>query len=120
MIKEKLDNKQATTEKLQRGNKRTSLPFGDSAIDKITKQSTDFEDKRFKEFRFDVSKGTSLKGLLLRLSKNTEKKFFTMQIWVHNVKRYFTIGQYPNIRCKDVEKICLELAETHQDHKYIQ
>ena len=114
---EKLDNKQATTEKLQKGNKRTSLPFRDSAIDKITKQSTDFEGKRFKEFRFDVSKGTSLKGLLLRLSKNTEKKFFTMQIWVHNVKRYFTIGQYPNIRCKDVEKICLELAETHQDHR---
>ena len=76
MIEEKLDNKQATTEKLQKGNKRTSLTFRDSAIDKITKQSTNFEGKRFKEFKFDVSKGTSLKGLLLRLSKNTEKKFF--------------------------------------------
>ena len=117
MIEEKLDNKQATTDKLQKGNKRTSLTFRDSAIDKITKQSTNFEGKRFKEFKFDVSKGTSLKGLLLRLSKNTGKRFFTMQIWVHNTKRYFTIGQYPNIRCKDVEKICLDLADTHQDER---
>jgi len=116
-MKEKLDNKQATVEKLQKGNKRTSIPFRDSAIDKITKQSTNFEGKRFKEFKFDVSKGTSLKGLLLRLSSNTGKKFFTMQIWIHNAKRYFTIGQYPNIRCKDVEKICLDLADTHQDDR---
>ncbi len=69
-MKEKLDNKQATVEKLQKGNKRTSIPFRDSAIDKITKQSTNFEGKRFKEFKFDVYKGTSLKELLIRLSRD--------------------------------------------------
>ena len=70
-----------------------------------------------KEFRFDVSKGTSLKGLLLRFSKTSGRKDFTMDIWIHGKPTHYTIGTFPNIRCKDVEKICMELAETHQDER---
>ena len=84
-MKDKLDNKLGTNEITQTGNKegsaspigsasprsrikRTLLPFRDSAIEKINRLNIEFGASRFKEFRFDVSKGTSLKGLLLRFS----------------------------------------------------
>ena len=116
----KLDNKLATDEIKQTGNKKSKrelIPFRDSAIEKISKTNINFELKRFKEFKFDVSKGSSLKGLLLRFSRNTERKYFTMGIWIHGKKQHYTIGQFPQIRCKEVERICLDLSETHQDKR---
>ena len=123
MKKEKLANELATEEITQTGNKkgsaspigsasprsrnkRTLLPFRDSAIEKINRLNIEFGASRVKEFRFDVSKGTSLKGLLLRFSKTSGRKDFTMDIWIHGKKTHYTIGTFPNIRCKDVEKIC--------------
>jgi len=79
----------------------------------------EFGSKRFKEYKFDVPKGSSLKGLLLRFSKKTESKSIVLGYWFGNRNEYYTIGTYPQIRCKDVEKICLELAETHQDERGI-
>ena len=73
---EKLDNKLETGEIKQTRNKRPIIPFRDSAIDRIKKTDTEFGRKRFKEFKFNISKGTSLKGLLLRFSKATERKDF--------------------------------------------
>ena len=70
---EKLDNKLETGEIKQTRNKRPIIPFRDSAIDRIKKTDTEFGRKRFKEFKFNISKGTSLKGLLLRLDKFSEK-----------------------------------------------
>jgi len=115
----KLDNKHATEEIKQTRNKRKRelIPFRDSAIEKISKTNIDFELKRFKEFKFDVSKGSSLKGLLLRISRRTGRKDFTIDIWFQSKTVHYTIGQFPQIRCKDVEKICIELSETHQDHR---
>ena len=98
-------------------SKRSTIPFRDSAIDKITKSRTEFVNRRFKEFRFDIPKGSSLKGLQLRFSKITEKKKFILSFWFNKRNEYYILGAYPNIRCKDVEKLCLELAETHQDHR---
>ena len=114
---EKLDNKLETGEIKQTRNKRPIIPFRDSAIDRIKKTDTEFGRKRFKEFKFNISKGTSLKGLLLRFSKATERKDFTMSFWFKGEPDYYTIGTFPNIRCKDVEKLCMELAETHQDER---
>ena len=117
---EKLYNRLATTSIKQTGNKRNKrplIPFRDSAIEKISKTNIDFELKRFKEFRFDVSKGSSLKGLLLRFSRDTERKYFTMDIWIHGKKQHYTVGQFPHVRCKDVERVCMNLAETHQDER---
>ena len=116
-MQEKLDNKLETKEIIQTRNRRPALPFRDSAIEKITKTNTEFGKKRFKEFKFDVSKGSSLKGLLLRYSKATARKDFTMSFWFQGKPDYYTIGQFPKVRCKDVEKICLELADKHQDHR---
>jgi|TARA_B100000315_G_scaffold196505_1_gene187619 integrase len=99
------------------GNKRPSLAFRDSAIERIKKIDIAFGSKSYKQFKFDVSKGTSLKGLLLRVSRRTGRKDFYLSLWFHGKPTNYTIGTFPNIRCKDVEKICLELAETHQDEK---
>ena len=55
-------------------NKRPTIPFRDSAIDKITKTNTSFLTSKFKAYKFDVPKGSSLKGLQLRFYRNTEIK----------------------------------------------
>ena len=67
--------------------------------------------------KFDVPKGSSLKGLNLKISKATCKKYFVLSIWFNNRNQYYTVGTYPNIRCKDVERLCLELSSTHQDDR---
>ena len=116
---EKLDNKHATKDIKQTRKPREVIPFRDSAIEKINRMNIEFGSKRFKEYKFDVPKGSSLKGLLLRFSKKTESKSIVLGYWFGNRNEYYTIGTYPQIRCKDVEKICLELAETHQDERGI-
>ena len=95
-MNKKLDNKLETKEITQTRNKegsasptgsasprsrqkRSLLAFRDSAIDKITKTSTQFGARRLKDFNFDVSKGSSLKGLQLRFYRQTGKKS-----WIHN------------------------------------
>jgi len=133
-MNKKLDNKLETKEITQTRNKegsaspsgsasprsrqkRSLLAFRDSAIERIKNIDISFGAKRFKEFKFDVAKGTSLKGLLLRVSRDTARKDFTMSIWFQGKPDYYTIGQFPKIKCKEVEKICLNLAEKHQDHR---
>ena len=113
----KLDNKLDTTEIKQTRSKRPTIHFRDSAIDKLIKTNTAFENKKFKAYKFDVPKGSSLKGLQLRFYRNTEIKNFVLSLWLNKRNEYYIIGSYPNIRCKDVEKICLELSETHQDKR---
>ena len=103
---EKLDIKLDLNQITQTRSKRPVIPFRDSAIDKITKTTTDFGSKRLKEFSFDVPKGSSLKGLQLRFYKSTQKKSFVIGFWFNNRNEYYIVGAYPNIRCKDVERIC--------------
>jgi len=118
-MKEKLDNTLDTIEIKQTRSQRKKISFRDSQIDKIKKLDTDFENRKFKAFKFDVPKGSSLKGLQLRFYKKTEIKNFVLSFWFNKRNEYYIIGPYPKIRCKDVEKICLELAETHQDERGI-
>ena len=54
MIEEKLDNKQATTDKLQKGYKRPTISFRDSAVDKITKTNTEFGNRKLNIYKFDI------------------------------------------------------------------
>ena len=114
---EKLDTELETSKIKQTRNKRELIPFKDSAIDKIKKTEISFGLKRFKEYKFDVPRGSSLKGLQLRFTRNSETKTFIMSFWFNQRNAYYTIGNYPQIRCKDVERICLELSETHQDNR---
>ena len=115
-MEEKLDNKHATDPIKQTRNKREIMSFRDSAIEKISIKNLNFGSKRFRQFKFNVSKGSSLKGLLLRVSKSGRKDFI-MDIWFSGKTNHYTIGQFPHIKCKDVEKICLDLADTHQDER---
>ena len=115
-MEEKLDNEHATDPIKQTRNKREIMSFRDSAIEKISIKNLNFGSKRFRQFKFNVSKGSSLKGLLLRVSKSGRKDFI-MDIWFSGKTNHYTIGQFPNIKCKDVEKICLDLANTHQDER---
>ena len=98
-------------------NKTPLIPFRDSSIQLIKKTDISFGTKRFKWFKFDVSKGSSLKGIYLRISKSSDKKDFVIYFWFASKTNYYTVGSFPNIKCKDVEKMCVDLAETHQDHK---
>jgi integrase len=118
-MNKKLDTQLDNTEIKQTRNKREVIPFRDSAITKITRTNTNFQNKAFKEFKFDVPKGSSLKGLMLRYSFKTESKKFLLGFWFNKRNEYFILGTYPNINCKEVEKLCLELAETHQDQRGI-
>ena len=115
----KLDTKLELNDIKQTRTKRKTIPFRDSAIDKITRLNTDFGPKKYMPYNFDVSKGSSLKGLMLKFYKQTEKKSFVLSFWFNNRNEYYIVGSYPNIRCKDVEKLCMEIAETHQDQRGI-
>ena len=116
-MKEKLDVKLDTDQIKQTRSKRPTISFRDSAVDKITKTNTEFGNRQVKEFKFDVPKGSSLKGLQLKFHKNTGLKSFVLSLWVNQRNDYYTIGAYPNIRRKDVEKICLDLTDAHQDQR---
>ena len=117
---EKLDDKLELNEIKQTRTGRTPrpvIPFRDSAIDKIRRATTAFGPKKYIGYNFDVSKGSSLKGLMLKFYKQSQKKSFVLSFWFNNRNDYYILGSYPNIRCKDVERICLDLAETHQDER---
>ena len=116
-MNKKLDHSLDTVEIKQTRSNRSTINFKDSAIDKITKLNTDFENRKFKTYKFNVPKGSSLKGLQLRFYKNTEIKNFVLSIWFNSRNSYYIIGKYPNIKCKDVEKLCMDLAQTHQDER---
>jgi len=114
---EKLDTKLVANEITQTCRRKQKVIFRDSSIDKVDRTNITFGNRREYLIKFDVPKGSSLKGLNLKISKTTGKKYFVLSIWFNNRNQYYTIGSYPNIRCKDVERLCLQLAETHQDHR---
>jgi len=96
-MNKKLDHSLDTVEIKQTRSNRSTINFKDSAIDKITKLNTDFENRKFKTYKFNIPKGSSLKGLQLRFYKNTEIKNFVLSIWFNSRNSYYIIGKYPNI-----------------------
>ena len=80
-MKEKLDTQLDNSKIIQTRKQREVIPFRDSAISKITRSNTKFGGKAFKEYKFDVPKGSSLKGLLLRFSFKTESKKLLLGFW---------------------------------------
>jgi len=118
-MKEKLDTKLVANEIKQTCSRKQKVVFRDSAIDKVDRTNITFGNRREYLIKFDVPKGSSLKGLNLKISKATGNKYFVLSIWFNNRNQYYTVGSYPNVRCKDVERLCLELASTHQDERGI-
>ena len=97
---------------------RYKLPFKDRSIEALKNRDITFGKSRFKWFTFDVAKGSSLKGLKLRISRDTGSKHFALQFWFQGKSDYFYgLGNYPKINCKEIEKKCINLTTTHQDHR---
>ena len=71
-------------------NKRSTIPFRDSAIDKITTSNTEFGSKVYRPFNFDMPKGSSMKGLMLKFYKKTQKKSFVLSLWFNKRNEYCT------------------------------
>ena len=115
----KLDTTLELDQIKQTRTKREKISFRDSAISKLTRSNTEFGNKKYVAYNFDVSKGSSLKGLMLKFYKQTEKKSFVLSFWFNKRNDYYILGNYPNINCKEVERLCLELAQSHQDHRGI-
>ena len=65
---EKLDNELETKEIKQTCIWKQKVVFRDSAIDKVERTNITFENKRHQLLKFDVPKGSSLKGLNLKIS----------------------------------------------------
>jgi hypothetical protein len=94
-MNKKLDIKLELDEINQTRTKRPVISFRDSTIHKITKSKTTFGTKKYIAFNFDVSKGSSLKGLMLKFYKQTEKKSFVLSFWFNKKNNYYIIGSYP-------------------------
>ena len=105
-MSEILHNKLDTKEIKQTTSK---LSFRDLTIAALKNSKITFGKSRFKWFKFDVSKGSSLKGLRLRVSKNTGSKHFVLQFWFQGKSNYYYgLGAYPKANCRDVEKKCID------------
>ena len=71
------------------GRKEPYYLSENGGIERIQKIDINFGVSRFKEFKFDVSKRTSVKGLIPRVSKRTGRKDFTMDTWIHGKPIYY-------------------------------
>ena len=58
---EKLDTKLETDEIKQTRTKRPTIPFRDSAIDKLKKTNTTFGNRKLNIYKFDVPKGAGVR-----------------------------------------------------------
>ena len=91
-MKEKLDTKLVVEEIKQTCNKKQKVVFRDSTIDKVYPKNIVFGIRRELLIKFDVPKRSSLKGLNLKISKATCKKYFVLSIWFNNRNQYYTVG----------------------------
>lgn len=82
----KLGDEHAIDQIKQTRNKWEVITFRDSAIEEISIMNLNFGPKSSKEFKFDVSKNSSLKVLLLRLSRRVGSKNFTTDTWFQSIK----------------------------------
>lgn len=92
-MKEKLDTKLEQVEIKQTRTKRPTIPFRDSAIDKLKKTNTTFGNRKLNIYKFDIPKGSSLKGLVLRFSRATNQKAIVLNFWFNITKEYIKIYQ---------------------------
>ena len=70
-MKEKLDTKLVANEIKQTCSRKQKVVFRDSAIDKVDRTNITFGNRREYLIKFDVPKGSSLKGLNLKISRKT-------------------------------------------------
>ena len=95
----KLINKPPTILGEQTTNKET-LKFSNPAIEKYLPT---FGNLRHKSIPFKVPLKSHLKGLTLRMSKATKKKYFVLRYWFQGKNLPYTLGTYgPSFGVKQV------------------
>ena len=95
----KLINKPPTILGEQTTNKET-LQFSNPAIEKYLPT---FGNLRHKSIPFRVPLKSHLKGLTLRMSKATKKKYFVLRYWFQGKNLPYTLGTYgPSFGVKQV------------------
>ena len=87
-MKEKLDTKLVADDIKQTCSKKQKLVFRDSTIDKVDPKNIVFGIRRILLIKFDVPKGSSLKGLNLKISKATCRKYFVLSDWFRQQSSY--------------------------------
>ena len=115
----KLTNKPQTNSGEQTTNK-TALQFSNPAIDKYLPT---FGSLRHKSISFKVPLRSHLKGLTLRMSKATKKKYFVLWYWFQSKYHPYTLGAYgPGFGVKEVSNKLFDIVEEHDrdiGHRYV-
>ena len=110
----KLINKPATNLGEQTTNKKT-LQFSNPAIEKYLPT---FGNLRHKSIPFKVPLRSHLKGLTLRMSKATHKKYFVLRYWFQGKYHPNTLGTYgPSFGVKQVSDRLFDIVEEHTNDK---
>ena len=110
----KLINKPQTNLGEQTTNK-TTLQFSNPAIDKYLPT---FGSLRHKSISFKVPLRSHLKGLTLRMSKATKKKYFVLWYWFQSKYHPYTLGTYgPGFGVKEVSNKLFDIVEKHTNDK---
>ena len=110
----KLINKLQTNLGEQTTNKKT-LPFNNTVIDK---HLPTFGNLRHKSIPFRVPLKSHLKGLTLRMSKATKKKYFVLRYWFQGKYHSYTLGTYgPRFGVKEVSNKLFDIVEEHTNDK---
>ena len=96
------------------GNKKT-LQFNNSAIEKYLPT---FGNYRHVKIPFKVPLRSHLKGLKLRISKSTRKKYFVLYYWFQGEYHAYTVGTFtPGFGVKEVSKKLFTIVEEHTNDK---
>ena len=94
--------------------KEDKLSFSNSAIDSWIPSFEDSK-KRYIRKPFDVSFGSHLKGLCLRLSKSTRKKDFILEFWFNGKQYEMPLGTYNKTEF-DTKKVNDKLYKIYKEH----
>ena len=110
----KLINKPSTNPSDRTVNKKT-LQFSNTAIDKYLPT---FGNLRHKSIPFRVPLKSHLKGLTLRMSKATKKKYFVLRYWFQRKNLPYTLGLYGlGFGVKEVSNKLFDIVEEHTNDK---
>ena len=94
---------------------RNTLPFSNSAIEKYLPT---FGNIRHKSISFKVPLKSHLKGLTLRTSRATKKKYFVLWYWFQGKYLPYTLGTYaPGFGVKEVSNKLFDIVKYHTNDK---
>jgi len=109
-----LINKPQTKPSSRTTNKKR-LQFSNTEIDKLIPT---FGNSRHVRIPLKVPLRSHLKGLTLRISKSTRKKYFVLWYWFQGRYRPLTLGTFtPGFGVKEVSKKLFKIVEEHTNDK---